>query len=235
MADVRVTTLGGKPLLYDRKVNGHYGVTGVPFRPFMQQRFATESDACFTELFALFQAKGMPDVSHILSGGVGRSGTGTSLHHRNRAFDLDGLVMDGGNWVADTFPQQPLIYLAIESILRRHFGTVLNYDYNSAHEDHFHFDNGRTPGFRNLAKSNVTYIQNVLVFVYDIRVGRDGVWGPETDGAVRTLRRRLGIGPFSNTDNYMAFLQGAAGEALDLHLGIPVTPAGPVIVGSGAR
>lgn len=224
MPDIRISSLGGAPLLYDRKVPGHYGKTGIPFRPFIQSSFAGECNAAFAELFGLFQQKGVGPATAILSGGVGRSGSGTSYHHKNRAFDLDGLVMDAGNWVADTFPERPLLYLAIESILRRHFGTVLAYDYNADHEDHFHFDNGRAPGFKNLAKSHVIYLQNALFFVYDIPVGRDGVWGPETSGASTDLRNNLGIGPFSTLANWMKFLEVTASEAIDKELAIPPIP-----------
>ena len=224
MALIRIDTLGGKQLLYDRSVPGHYGVTGVKFRPFIDDDFAAECETCFTELFALFAAHGMAEVDAILSGGVGRSGSGTSYHHKNRAFDLDGFVMPGGNWVADTFPVRPHLYLAIESILRRHFGTVLSYDYNAAHQDHFHFDNGRAPGFKINAKSHVIYLQNVIFFVYDIPIGRDGVWGPETSGAATDLRKELGIGPFSDLANWMEFLSRAAADALERELGIPDIP-----------
>lgn len=219
MANVRISALANVPMLYDRQIEGHYGVTGIPFRPFMHPTFAELCDACFNDLFQLFSNHGLT-VSAILSGGVGRAGTGPSFHHQNRAFDLDGLVMVGGNWVANTFPQRPLMYLAIESVLRQHFGTVLSYDFNAAHEDHFHFDDGRMPGFKNLAKSHVIFLQNVIFFVYGIDIGIDGVWGPETNVRSRELRDELGIGPFSDLSNWQEFLRRVSNDALKLELAV---------------
>lgn len=216
MADVSVGTLGGRNILYDRHREGDYGVTGVPIKPFMNPAFAKECEACFTQLVSEVEAAKLGPVGSILTGGISRAGTGTSLHHKNRAFDLDGLVIPSGNWVANTFPQRPHIYLGIEAVLRQHFGTVLSFDYNQAHEDHFHFDNGTSVGFETMSKSRVIYLQNVIVFIYHTKIGRDGVWGPETRGASDKIRKRLGIGGFSNKKNWMQFLRQAAGDAFAL-------------------
>lgn len=217
MADIKVSTLGGKPMLYDRTIPEHYGKTGVPFNPFMNTEFAKQSDLCFAELVELLETGLNRKVTKILSGGVSRAGSGTSLHHKNRAFDLDALLFDdGSNWVATSFPKRPHIYLAIEAVLRRHFGTVLSFDYNKAHEDHFHFDNGTALGFKRHAKSHVIFIQNALVFVYQLKVGRDGVWGGETDGALDILLGRLGIGGISDKANFSRFLLAVANDALTL-------------------
>lgn len=215
MADIRVDSFAGKPLLYDRSTIAHYGVGGIAFRPTINPIFAAICDACFKELVKKLDLKGGLKVAKILSGGVSRAGTGTSFHHKNRAFDLDAFLFDGGsNWVANTFPARPQLYLGIEAILRRHFGTVLSYDYNKAHEDHFHFDNGTAVGFKSAAKSHVIFLQNVIALVYGSRIGRDGVWGPETENAVKALRTQLGVGPLSDTANWLAFLDKVADEAM---------------------
>ncbi len=233
MADVKISTLGGKPLLYDRSAPGHYGVGGVPTQPFMNPVFARECDAMFTELVDRLKADAGLEVSKILTGGVSRSGTGASLHHQNRAFDLDALLFkDGSNWVSTTFPQRPQLYLGIEAVLRRHFGTVLSYDYNRAHQDHFHFDNGTPVKFKSAAKSHVIFIQNVIALVYQTRVGRDGVWGPETERELKTLRQRLGIGALSEVANWKAFLTRVAQDAMAQEKGtvaepVPAAPAAP--------
>lgn len=215
MADIRIDNLAGKPLLYDRSSTAHYGVGGVPTRPFINPTFAAECEACFVELVAKLKDDAGLEVEKILTGGVSRAGSGTSLHHQNRAFDLDALLFtDGSNWVSTTFPQRPQLYLGIEAILRRHFGTVLSYDYNKAHRDHFHFDNGTAVKFKTAAKSHVIFLQNVIALVYQTPVGRDGVWGPQTDREVKTLRERLGIGALSNKDNWLAFLEQVARDAM---------------------
>ena len=116
--------------------------------------------------------------------------------------------------MADTFPQRPQLYLGIEAILRKHFGTVLSYDYNRAHEDHFHFDNGTAVKFKTAAKSHVIFVQNAIALVYQIKIGRDGVWGPQTDREVKALRDRFGIGALSNVDNWKAFLDRVAEDAM---------------------
>ena len=220
MPDPRVETLAGRKIIYDRQVEGHYGVTGIPIKPFMQDKFAGQCEACFRQLVDLLEAKNLGPVGSILTGGISRTGSGSSFHHTNRAFDLDGLILPTQNWVADTFPQRPLIYLGIESVLRQHFGTVLSYDYNDDHHDHFHFDNGRVPGFKNLAKSHVIYLQNAIFFAYQIQIGRDGVWGPETRSRSDELRAELGIGAFSQRDNWLEFLDRVANDALDLEVQI---------------
>ena len=199
MALVRVDQIANRTILYDRQREGDYGVTGVPIRPFLEEKFLASCEACFTELIALLEAKGFGPVGSILTGGIARA----------------------GNWVADTFPQRPHMHLAIEAALRRHFGTVLSYDYNAAHEDHFHFDDGTAIGFNTMSKSRVQFVQNVIFFVYHFQIGRDGVWGPETSGLTTRLRRDLGIGGFSSKVNWLDFLSRVASDALDLEAAIP--------------
>lgn len=232
MADIVIDKFAGKALLYDRSSPAHYGVGGVPIRPHVNKAFADECEACFTELVDKLKAHAGLQVDKILTGGVSRAGQGASLHHQNRAFDLDGLLFtDGSNWVADTFPQRRQLYLGIEAVLRRHFGTVLSYDYNRAHQDHFHFDNGTAPGFKQAAKSHVIFVQNVSTFVYMNPIGRDGVWGPNTERALKTMRERLGIGPVSDKNNWLAFLGKVAEEAMAQEKGL----VGAVAVAPPAR
>ena len=217
MADNRIDNFAGKPLLYDRSTAAHYGITGISFRPFVNPAFAQNCESCFVELVDRLGQRAGLWVTSILSGGVSRAGTGSSFHHKNRAFDLDALLFDDqSNWVANTFQTRPQLYLGVEAILRKHFGTVLSYDYNTAHEDHFHFDNGTPVGFKPAAKSHVIFVQNVIALVYGSRIGRDGVWGPETDSALRALRARIGVGSISAASNWLAFLDHIANEALTL-------------------
>lgn len=217
MPDIRVEKFAGKPLLYDRSSPAHYGTGGIPFRPFVNEAFAQRCEECFAELVDRLRRRANLTIASILSGGVSRAGTGSSFHHKNRAFDLDAFLFeDGSNWVANTFPQRPQLYLGIEAVLRKHFGTVLSFDYNRAHEDHFHFDDGTQTGFKAAAKSHVIFIQNVIALVYGTAIGRDGVWGPNTEAALRTLRTRLGIGSISDRNNWRALLDAIADEAMGL-------------------
>lgn len=217
MADIRIDKFGGKPLLYDRTVQSHYGKTGVAFKPSVNQAFAASCDTCFTELIKRLDQTAGLKTTFILSGGVSRAGAGSSLHHKNRAFDFDALLFaDGSNWVSKTFPQRPQLYLGIEAVLRKHFGTVLAYDYNQAHEDHFHFDNGTAVGFKTAAKSHVIFIQNAIALVYGSAIGRDGVWGGETEGALREIRTEFNIGPITVPANWTALLDRIADEGMTL-------------------
>ncbi|MEM1078667.1 MAG: extensin family protein [Pseudomonadota bacterium] len=207
MARARFSQLGGLPLLYDRNPALNYGITGIPFSPWIDTTFARQADAAFHQIVSSLSGVGLGEATAILSGGVGRSGNGPSLHHQNRAFDLDGLTFEEGqNWVADTFPSRPLIYIGIEAILRQHFGTVLSYQYNAAHRDHFHFDNGRAVGFRRDARSHTLFLQNSFKYLFDEMLGIDGVYGPETASVERRVRAELGVGGLSNRANWLDYL-----------------------------
>ncbi len=219
MAHPRVDKLAGIPLFYDRFSDDSYGKQGKPYRPYVEAGFLVICEYCFKEMQALFTPGGFA-IGEIWSGGVGRSGSGSSLHHQNRAFDLDALVFsDKPMWVADTFPQRPFLYLAIEAVLRIHFGTVLNYDYNAAHEDHFHFDNGTNVGFKRAARSHVLFLQHSLTKLFDKDVGTagvDGVYGDDTEAALTDALNDLGIGTITNTGNWETFLRACCAEALAL-------------------
>ncbi|MFD1329436.1 extensin family protein [Mycoplana ramosa] len=217
MALTRVESIAGLPLYYDRFNGTSYGRHAVAMRPFIDNDFLHQCTACFSGMQAVLSKHGL-EIGQIWSGGVGRSGAGVSYHHRNRAFDLDALIFtDGSRWVADTFPARPFLYLAIEALLRLHFGTVLNHDYNQAHRDHLHFDNGTAPRFKRDARSHTLFVQHALVKLFNQSVGEagaDGVFGPETEQALNRVRRNLGIGSFGDKANWFAFLQETADAAL---------------------
>lgn len=218
MTRVRIDRLGGVPLLYDRRPASNYGVTGTATRPYIDSDFQPVADRAFHELFDWLAGIGAGTVSAILFGGIGRTGSGPSLHHQNRAFDLDGLTFrEHRNWVADTFPDRPHFYLAVEATLRSHVGTVLTYGYNADHRDHLHFDDGRAVGFRRDAKSHTLFLQNAIVYLFDIPLGIDGMYGPETRQAERRVRDELGLGSLSDKANWLEFLAAArdlAGQRL---------------------
>lgn len=223
MALTRVESIAGLPLYYDRFNGTSYGRAAVPMRPFIDDDFLRQCTECFSELQRVL-SKHKFEVSQVWSGGVGRAGTGVSYHHRNRAFDLDALIFkDGSKWVADTIPARPFMYLAIEAGLRLHFGTVLNFDYNQAHQDHLHFDNGTLPRFKRDARSHTLFVQHALMKLYNQSVGSagaDGVYGPETEQALNRVRQNLKIGPLSDKDNWFAFLRISADMALESERGI---------------
>jgi hypothetical protein len=218
MSLVRRDTLAGAPIHYDRfKPDGSdYGTIGKPWNPYFEPNFYEACDAAFRDVQTLLRPR-LGDFKAVVSGGVGREGGGRSYHHQHRAFDLDALYWDSGAfWVADTFEEEPHLYLAIESQLRLHFGTVLTYLYNAAHEDHFHFDDGRKPNFRSSTKTHSLFVQTALKYVFAMDVGVDGVWGPETESQARIVREELGIGPFSQLDNWLEFCRKTGEAAANL-------------------
>lgn len=216
MSTTRIQTLGGVPILFDRQPPSNYGKTGFRYRPRIDAAFAATADKVFLEMFQCLAAAGAGDVTAILTGGIARAGTGPSYHHNNRAMDLDALVYSSGKvWVANTFPARPFEYLIIEGHLRKAFGTVLTFDYNPAHQNHIHFDNGDSVGFRHHSKSRTLFVQNALVYLYDLPISIDGVYGPETQGAERTARSELNIGGLGKKGNWLAFLEASIEEAQD--------------------
>ena len=216
MPTTKILKLAGVPLLYDRDPAENYGVGGYHSKPYADQQFAQETEVAFTELFRALAEAGFGKVQAILFGGIARTGSGKSYHHRLRAFDLDGLILsDGFTWVANSFPTRPHLYLAIEAVLRQHFGTVLTYGYDARHQDHIHFDNGDKIGFRRHSKSRVLFLQNALWYLFDQVLSIDGVYGPETQRAERNARKELEVGGFSELPNWTGFLRSAAEIALE--------------------
>ena len=217
-ANKRVAELAGAILYFDRPPSGEYGARGVQIRPFMEEKFAAAADAMFEELFAALSKLGHGAVTQIYSGSMGsdpRAG-GRSYAQKNRAFDLDGLVFENGEkWLANSFPEAPQLYLAIESIIRMHFGTVLTYSYDRANEAFIRFDNGRKIGFHSYSKSRTVYLQNCLYYLFDMQLTRDGVYGPETRSISEQVRAELDIGSFAGAgeeEQWRAFLTAASEE-----------------------
>ncbi|WP_196223563.1 extensin family protein [Roseibium sp. RKSG952] len=216
MARNRISQFGDVPLLYDRDPVANYGKCGFRTHPHVDTVFALQTDIAFGEMFLVLEAMDLGQVTAILFGGVDRTGGGSSLHHKGRAFDLDGLVFDNGFiWMADTFATQPHQYLAIEGVLRQNFGTVLTSGYDSAHRDHIHFDNGEPVGFQRHSKSRVLYLQNALKFLFDQMLTIDGVWGPETQSIEREVRKELGLGGLSIRSNWVGFIEASIDIATD--------------------
>lgn len=217
MAHIPVDTLAGLPLFYDRFDNAAYGNKANRFMPFMEKEFADSCNACLGNMQIALSKAGL-EIREIWSGGVARKGRGKSYHHTNRAFDLDALKFsDGRIWVANTFPEKPFLYLAIEGCLRLYFGTVLNYDYDVRHRDHFHFDNGTPVKFKRDARSHTLFVQHTLVKLFNEDIGEagvDGLFGPDTRAALTRARRTLEIGRLTDVANWRQYLTGCVETAL---------------------
>ena len=109
---------------------------------------------------------------------------------------------------------------------------MLNYDYNAAHEDHFHFDDGTSVKFKRDARSHVLYLQHCLVKLFNQNVGQagvDGVYGGDTEAALNRVRRDLGIGGLSNKQNWLSFLSACGDAALEKERGIVTFQDEPLV------
>ena len=181
------TQLQGIKLYYERRSSDDVWGDLAPeeqadfwFKP----KFAGELDACFLEIKKVF---GHRVMQGIITAGAWVDKPG--MHKEARAFDLDGIVWKDGKWKADEFItiENRRVYLVIQAICMKHFGTVLGYLYNKAHEDHIHMDDGTEPGFRHNSRSVVTFIQEVYNYYIDNKLKVDGSWGPKTWKAMKRI------------------------------------------------
>jgi len=206
------TTLGGGvPVHYDRRNELDYGTRGGGgFTFFATSSFESKLDACFAQIWEL-SPFGRAEVITTAGAWVPKP---NSFHNDGRALDLDGIFWRDKPFVTlhDGFQggNRPL-YFAIEAIIRMHFGQVLNYNFNAAHRDHFHISD-TSPGFNRSSMTATFFLQNALTFVLGHPVGRDGIFGNETRGALDLAMDEMGItGSIDNSlDVYRQFLTGVA-------------------------
>lgn len=114
-------------------------------------------------------------------------------HGYGRAFDLDGIFWANRTFITNNYPVDKAFYLAVESVFRKHFGTVLNYEYNLDHRDHLHVDDLTAVGFDPTSRSRVLYLQMILTHLFDRPVAIDGVIGNQTNGAARDFLVQSGL------------------------------------------
>ena len=180
--------LAGVPVHYDRAPNAGYGTRGIPYTFHCTEPFEETLHAAFEELWAVCPL-GPAEVITSAGAYVDKSG----LHGVGRAFDIDGIFWADRTFITNQYPSGPSFYLAVESVLRKHLGTVLNYKFDAAHQDHFHVSGRGEPGFVPGHESRVLYWQMALTHLFGRPVTVDGLTGPETNGASRALLRELGI------------------------------------------
>jgi hypothetical protein len=214
-------TLSGVPVHYDRRHQGDYGTRGAQATFHVTNEFEAKLDTCFEQLWEL-SPFGRAEVITSAGAWVNKPG----FHGLGRALDLDGIFWRDKSFVTlfDGFQgRDRRLYLAVEAVLRMHFGQVLNYDFNAAHRDHFHIDDV-APGFRANSKTAVFFVQNALSFVLGHSVSRDGVFGPETDGALVRALSDLGIsGSISNLAVWRRFLMGVVRTVFQAQGALPAS------------
>lgn len=223
---------GGVPVHYDRMDQPfHYGSKGKQFTLAAEKSLENLLDDAFAELWTKCPL-GKADIILTAGAFVCKSGQ----HGKGKAFDCDGIWWGDRLLLTKNYPKDAQAYLGVEAILRKHIGTVLNFEYNASHQDHWHLDTGSSPGFSPSSRSRVLFLQMALSKLFGRRVSVDGGIGDETRDAVRDVLEdlRLATAAEMSTDNktdnaltrhWMAFLDAAADKGLAA-LAPPGTAAG---------
>jgi len=195
-------SLAGVKVHYDRLPDAPYGSHGKQYKFYADRQFQQQLDSCFSELWELCPY-GIAEV--ITSAGTFVSKPG--FHGKGRAFDLDAIFWNDANLVMNNYHNQSNLYLGIEAVLRKHFGTVLTYLYDSRHRNHIHIDNGNIVKFNRTTTSKVLFVQSMMNNIFDISVTIDGLWGPETESSLGNVKRILEIeGTITDIDTWLTFL-----------------------------
>ena len=203
----QITNISGIRLHYARDSQYPYGSRGRPTTFVVERSFKRKLTQCFDELFEACPL-GKPGI--ITCAGIYNPDhdNGGSKHRVGRAFDFDAAFWDNHTLITKKFHHNKDLYLGIECFLRKHFGIVLNYFYNQLHEDHWHFDDSVSVDFRTGYKSSTLHLQLVLTYIYENPVEIDGIWGPQTDDAIKATLDRLSLsGKITTITTYKAFLR----------------------------
>ncbi len=198
--------LSAVPVHYARPPIAPYATRGKPYRFYTTKPFEGKLTACFDELWTVCPL-GKAEVITSAGAYVDKPG----YHSKGRGFDLDAIFWKQRDFVTLDYPSDPVFYLGIEAIIRRHFGTVLNYLYNRAHRDHFHIDDGTPVKFSSQSTSRVLFIQAALTYIHDIPVIIDGVYGQQTSTAIKDILARIGSsGKIETIATWKKFLLNSA-------------------------
>jgi len=203
----RFNTIGSVPTHYARQPVAPYGTIGQQRNFRCTNLFYNKLEACFNELWRACRHN-RPRA--IVSAGAYVNKPGR--HGQGRAFDLDAIFWNGNTFITNRFNDYPDFYLGVEAILRKHFGIVLAYNYNRAHQDHFHIDDGRNPGF-GTARSHTLFMQGVCYYMLGMRFrgNVDGNYGSGTRGALTEACKELGVPtPLNAPANWTRFLDAVA-------------------------
>ena len=156
--------LAGVPVHYDRfnEPGFGYGSRGKPHRFHSEESFERKLRACFKELWATVgDDYGEPKFTTSAGAYADKSGS----HGLGRGFDLDGIFWSSKSFITANYPQDRQFYVAVEALLRKHFGTVLNYEYNAARRDHSHIDDTSPKGFSASRRTVGLFLQTALTTI----------------------------------------------------------------------
>lgn len=148
-----------------------------------------------------------------------------SMHNFGRAFDISRLYIGindtptkvfnarydqwrtlTGSALTTTRKQ----YWATCASINYHFKYVLHYFYNSQHWNHIHMDNEASGSgnstFTTGSSSQVYHVQACCTYIWGYPIAIDGIWGPQTSGAVSKVLTRIGrSGSLTTQSNWLEF------------------------------
>jgi len=241
---VKFAATGGVSCFY-AGVNAAYGdlskVKKTQWRK-INPDFLALLDTCVKEI-AWMTFPYMGELHAIVSGGAYVPKAGH--HGKGKAYDLGGLhwrtfhghspqslsLIDLAREYHRKNNNEPLawqddylLYLSIEAVIRKHFGTVLGIHYNKAHWNHWHIDAGTPVGYRSTgfgSNTRVTFVQAVLKAKRFYEGDLDGDCGPKTKKAIRMVCSHYGlVKPLSNKHTWMQFLTLVAMDLMQKREGL---------------
>ena len=138
---------------------------------------------------------------------------GSEAHENGRGFDLTRIYTTINGSLAKRFDGRHNVwggtssaatervrYWATSASLHYHFRDVLTYEYNSAHDNHIHFDNTVSGSgnsfFVTSSKAQVVNVQACCRWIWGKGTAIDGIWGPETNGDSHDVLVRIGEGGY---------------------------------------
>ena len=214
--EVTYSSVSGIPLHYSR--DEFYGKRGRNLQFASTNRLKEVLEKCFKTL-SEESPFGKPEA--LVTGGLYVRKPG--FHGRGLALDVDAIYWPNRTLISVLYPYDTVHYLAIESVFRQYFGTVLNYLYDRAHEDHWHMDLGTPPDFYTDSPSRVFYLQASLTHIHDRPVLIDGVWGRQTRGATQEVLEEMALGSnIENMSTWQAYLRRTAKIGFDLVAQAPI-------------
>lgn len=190
-ANVSFSTLDGTPVYFGLETSPRTWYCAANFLPALNSWMVTLKS---------WSASALGSISNIGSAGfyvnkAGQHGAGTAIDLSIVRWS-NGTVSDmyNGDHAAPTIAARRR-YFAVEATLRRHFRFVLDGHYDAAHTNHFHGDWGGLPERRLLtaSRADTVFAQAVCNNFTGTNLVIDGIWGNLTQGAVDTLKSRLGV------------------------------------------
>jgi hypothetical protein len=181
--------INGMSVNYARKPVSEYGTKGKQYTFYCNDKFFANVERFFEDLSAL-SGLGMPQVLTSAGFYVAKNG----YHGHGRAFDLDALFWKNRKFVTlNAYPEQPKFYMAVECVIRRHFGLCLGWLYNPAHRDHFHIDDSKTVDFHENSRSNILFIQGIAQHIFGMDCDIDGLYGKGTETCLEQMLVDTGL------------------------------------------